>query len=107
MENPIIDNRIIFSHTYAVRNLGFLQSLYPNNIPTQTCSAMDEEEYECLCYIACELVRYQVETCPKSEKWYFENLVKNYKNGDDIIKNHICKNHPEFLNFLKEIKAIK
>lgn len=106
MNTPIIDNRIISDYTYAVRNLHFLCSLYPSGIPMSTCSAMDEEEYEYLCRVACELVRYQVETCPKSEKWYFENLVKEYKDGNDIIKNFICKNHSKFFKFLKAIKAV-
>lgn len=106
MKNPIIDNRIVDNHTYAVRQLGFLCSLYPNGIPMSTCSGMDEEEYEYLCWVACELVRYQVATCPDDEKWYFENLVKKYKDGNDIIENHICKLHPEFFKFLKAIKAV-
>ena len=104
LSNPIKDNRIISSYTYAVRNLVFLSTIYPN-IPNTTCSILDEEEYEYLCIVACDLLKYQVETCPKNEKWYFNNLVKDYKDYKDII-NWICKNRQEFKNFLKALKVI-
>lgn len=106
MKNPIIDNRMVSSHTYAVRNLSFLCSVYPN-IPNSTCSSMDEEEYEYMCHVACDLLRYQVATCPESERWYFENLLKDYKDGNDLIRRSICKLNPDFIKFLEEIGAIR
>lgn len=101
--NPIIDNRIVGSHTYAVRYLSFLSTIYPN-VPTPTCSGMDEEEFEYMCYVACSLIKYQVDTCPDSERWYFENLVPDYSSGRDIIE-YVCERNPDFLRFLKVIKA--
>lgn len=106
MKNLIINGRLVSDITYAVRNLRFLCSVYNDGVPCPTCSGMDEEEFEYLCSVGCELLRYQVETCPGDEKWYFKNLVKGYKDGDDIIENFICKNHPEFWRFLKVIKAV-
>lgn len=104
MDNPIKNNRLVSSHTFAVRFLTFLSSVYPN-IPNSTCSSMDEEEFEYMCYVACDLIKYQVLTCPQNEVWYFNNLVKGYKSYNDIIE-YVCKLNPDFLRFLKVIKAV-
>lgn len=95
-----------FTLTYPVRNLSFLQSVYISGIPNVTCSSMDKEEFEFMCIEACDMLMWQVKNCNEEDKWYFENLCKDYKDGKDIIEKHICKNHPEFLKFLKLIKAI-
>lgn len=102
MENPIKDNRIVSSHTYAVRNLCFLSYCYPDAIRT---GQMFNEEFEYLCRVACDLIKYQVKTCPDSEKWYFNNLVNNYKNTKQIIE-WCCEHNPDFFKFLKAIKAV-
>lgn len=105
MENPIIDNRIVSDKTFAVRFLSFLERMYDSSI-IYSCP-MEEEEYEYMCFVACNLLKYQVETCPDNEKWYFENLVKDYTDYLDIIEKHIGKYHESFVNFLKIIKAIE
>lgn len=105
MKNPIIDNRIVNDKTFATRFLSFLERLYGNDITYS--GPMEEEEYEYMCTIACDLLKHQVETCPDNEKWYFENLVKGYSDYIDIIEMHIAKNNEAFVNFLKVIKAIK
>lgn len=93
-------------YTYPVRNLSFLRRVYTSDLPQ--FSQIDEEEFEYLCLTACDLLIRQVKECPDENKWYFENLCKGYKTGEDIIKAHICRNNPDddFFNFLKEIKAI-
>lgn len=108
MKNPIIDNRMVGSHTYAVRYLSFLSHLFPSDgsYPTIFTGPGDDEEFEYMCHVACNLVRYQVETCPDSEKWYFQNLIKDYKDGNDIIENFICKHNVSFLKFLRIIGAM-
>lgn len=99
----IKDNRIISDYTYAVRNLSLLCDIYPDY---PTSGPMEEEEFEYLCITACELIKHQVNTCPAEEKWYFNNLVPNYKNYKEIILNHVCKLRPEFGTYLKNIKAV-
>ena len=86
------------------RSASFLERLYGNDITYS--GPMEEEEYEYMCTIACDLLKQQVETCPDNEKWYFENLVKGYSDYIDIIEMHIAKNNEAFVNFLKVIKAI-
>lgn len=105
MENQIIDNRIVNYKTFATRFLSFLERLYGNGITYS--GPMEEEEYEYMCMIACDLLKHQVETCPDNEKWYFENLVKGYTDYLDIIEKHIAKNNESFVNFLRVIKAIE
>lgn len=105
MENPIIDNRIVNDKTFAVRFLSFLERLDGNTITYS--GPMEEEEYEYMCFVACKLLKYQVETCPDNEKWYFENLVKGYSDYIDIIEKHIAKNNESFVKFLKLIKDVK
>lgn len=92
--------------TYPVRSLYFLMSVYIDGIPNLTCSSMDEEEFEFMCIEACEMIKHQVENAEDEEQQYFNNLVKNYKSYKDIIKYHVCKNHPEFYKFLKLIYAV-
>lgn len=104
MENPIIDNRIVNDKTFATRFFSFLERLYGNDITYS--GPMESEEYEYMCIVACRLLKYQVETCPNNEKWYFENLVKGYSDYIDIIEKHISKHNTHFINFLKSIKAI-
>lgn len=104
MKNPIVDNRVVNDYTFAVRYLSFLERLYGNS--AMYSGPMESEEYEYMCTVACRLLKYQVETCPDDEKWYFENLVNNYNNFNDIIEKHISKHNKYFFNFLKSIKAI-
>lgn len=103
MEYPI-HNRYVSDITYAVRQLSLLRQFF-GYINSSICL---NEEYEYMCRVACELINFQVATATSSdEKSYFSNLVKDYKDGDDIIKYHICKYDKPFEKFLVAIKAIK
>lgn len=96
MKNPIIENRVVSDITFAVRNLSFLMNLFPN-----LSSQIMMEEYEYLVSTACKLLKYQIETCTDSEKWYFNNLVKGYKSVHDILK-YICKDDYNKYKFVKQ-----
>lgn len=72
MKNPIIDNRIVSDKTFARRLISHLKSTTPH-------CGMGEEEIEYLKSVADDLLKYQIETCPDSEKWYHENCDKNIK----------------------------
>lgn len=67
MENPIKDNRIVSDHTFAMRLYSFIER-------TEVNDAMSYEEKEYLQSVAKELLKYQIETGPESEKWYFNNI---------------------------------
>lgn len=96
----IKDNRIVSSHTFAVRFLLYLAYNYNGGNFTHQ---MLEEEYEYMVSVAIKLLKLQIETCPPVEEWYFNNLDKNWKDYKSVIKNHICANNPDFYNYL--IKA--
>lgn len=99
----IKDNRIVSSHTFAVRFLSYLAEHFGE---ASGLHPMWEEEYEYMLAVAIELLKHQVETCPTEEKWYFKNLYKDYKDYKDIIKYHVCGNEPEFYEYLKRAKFI-
>lgn len=98
----IKDNRIVSDHTFAVRFLSYLMYDYNGGAYPD---AISEEEYEYMVYTAIELLKHQVETCPEEEKWYFENLDKDYKDYKDIIR-YICKYNDEFYQYLVRAKFI-
>lgn len=100
--NIIRDNRIVSNYTFAVRFLSYLMDDYNGGAFGHP---MQEEEYEYMISVAIELLKHQVETCPDNEKWYFENLVKDYKDYKDIIK-YICIYHDEFYQYLINAKFI-
>lgn len=102
--NIIKNNRMVSDHTFAVRFLSYLMNNYNGGIFGHP---MDEEEYEYMVETAINLLKYQVETCPDSERWYFENLCKGYKSYKDIIQYHICKSNEQFYQYLINAKFIK
>ena len=69
MENPIKDNRIVNDYTFARRLVSHLKST------TSNC-AIGYEETEYLIRVAEVLLKYQIETCPETEKWYHLNCDK-------------------------------
>lgn len=91
----------ISDKTFAIRLLSFLSFEYPYN----RSSFVLEEEYDYLVFKACELLRIQIDRCPESDRWYFENMVKDFT-YEKIIKEHICKTKPEFLKYLQLLKLV-
>ena len=66
MNNPIIDNRIVNDHTFAVRLKSFLEDI-------QVCDAMSDEELTYLQNVAKKLVEYQIHSCiDENEIAYFK-----------------------------------
>lgn len=65
MNNPIIDNRIVNSKTFAVRFKQFLEW-----IPEDWWKSQPHyyEEYEYMKYIAEQLLKYQIETATNKEE---------------------------------------
>ena len=70
MENPIIDNRIVDSFTFARRFKSFVSNIQVNDL-------MSEEELHYMQRVADKLLKYQIQTCPDSEKWYHLNCDKD------------------------------
>ena len=66
MENPIKENRIVNDYTFARRFKSFLSDIQVND-------QMGYEEKEYLLYVAEKLLKYQLKTCPVSEKSYHLN----------------------------------
>lgn len=65
-ENPIIDNRIVNDHTFALRLKRFISNVEVNDLP-------GEEEKEYLLYVADKLIRYQKLTVmSEDEKEYLK-----------------------------------
>lgn len=65
-DNPIIDNRIVNDHTFALRLKNFISKVEVNDLPS-------EEEKEYLLHVADKLLRYQKLTVmTKSEKEYLK-----------------------------------
>lgn len=65
-DNPIIDNRIVNDHTFALRLKNFISKVEVNDLPS-------EEEKEYLLHVADKLIRYQKLTVmTKSEKEYLK-----------------------------------
>lgn len=65
-ENPIIDNRIVNDHTFALRLKNFISKVEVNDLPS-------EEEKNYLLYVADKLIRYQkITVMTKSEKEYLK-----------------------------------
>lgn len=65
-ENPIIDNRIVNDHTFALRLKLFISNTEVNDLP-------GEEEKEYLLYVADKLIKYQKLTVmSKDEKEYLK-----------------------------------
>ena len=68
MTNPIIDNRIVSSMTFAIRLITFLEQV-------QVCDPMGEEEQEFLLDVAKRLFKYQKATAKnKGEIEYLKRL---------------------------------
>lgn len=61
MTNPIIDNRIVSSITFARRLISFLESV-------QVCDQMGEEEQEYLLGVAKDLYKYQKATANNKDE---------------------------------------
>lgn len=61
MNNPIIDNRIISSKTFAVRFKSFIENTNVND-------AMSEEEKDYLLNVANQLLQYQIQTATDKEE---------------------------------------
>ena len=61
MNNPIIDNRIISSETFAVRFKSFIENTNVND-------AISEEEKEYLLNVANQLLQYQIQTATDKEE---------------------------------------
>lgn len=55
MKNPIIDNRIVNDTTFAIRLKSFIDKV-------DVCDCASEEEKDYLCWVAANLLRYQMET---------------------------------------------
>ena len=66
MENPIKENRIVNDYTFARRFKSFLSDIQVND-------QMGYEEKEYLLSVAEKLLKYQLKTCPESEKSYHLN----------------------------------
>lgn len=68
MKNPIIDNRIVYSKTFAVRFKSFIGKV-------ETCDPMSEEEKKYLYHVAQQLLDYQLSTVTNEDEIkYFKNL---------------------------------
>ncbi len=65
MNNPIIDNRIVSSETFAVRFKQFLEWIPENWWKSQPHYY---EEYEYMKYVAEQLLEYQIETVTNKEE---------------------------------------
>jgi hypothetical protein len=77
MKNPIIDNRIVKGHTFALRFLNFALSIRPG------CAAGEDEQESMVSY-AVRLLEYQIETATdQKEIDYLErcNAKKELKKG--------------------------
>ena len=61
IENPIKDNRIVCSKTFAIRFKNFIE-----NVEVHDCAS--EEEKEFLLYVAERLLNYQISTVTDSEE---------------------------------------
>lgn len=67
MENPIIDNRVVNSKTFALRFLNFIK-----NVNVVDCISEEEKQY--LIHVAEELLQYQIETVKdEDEIFYLKN----------------------------------
>ena len=67
-DNPIKDNRIVNSKTFAIRFKNFIENV-------QVSDAASEEEKEYLLNVANQLLKYQVQTVTDEEEIkYLENL---------------------------------
>lgn len=65
-ENPIIDNRIVNDHTFALRLKNFISNVEVNDLP-------GEEEKEYLLHVADKLIRYQkLSVMTKGEREYLK-----------------------------------
>lgn len=61
MKNPIIDNRIVSSMTFAPRLRSFVEAV-------DVCDAMSEEEKEYILSVADSLIEYQRRTATEREE---------------------------------------
>lgn len=69
MNNPIKDNRIVSSKTFAIRFKSFIKDVQVND-------AVSEEEKEYLLNVADQLLKYQIQTVSNEEEI---NYLKNLK----------------------------
>ena len=69
MNNPIIDNRIVSSKTFAIRFRDFIKDVRVND----PCS---EEEKEYLLNVANNLLEYQIETVTNEEEINYLKRLK-------------------------------
>jgi ribulose 1,5-bisphosphate carboxylase large subunit-like protein len=68
-DNPIINNRIVSSKTFAIRLKNFIEAV-------QVSDAASEEEKEYLLNVANRLLKYQIETATdESEISYLKRVV--------------------------------
>lgn len=71
--NPIKDNRIIDSYTFAVRFKQFLEWIPQNWVWSQPHY---EEEFEYMMYVADSLLQYQIETATNEEEINYLKRLK-------------------------------
>ena len=84
--------------TFNVRLLAILRDIFPDY---PLSSPWGDEEYEFVVGEVCDNLRKEVHNADsEEEKAYFNNLVKGYSNGDDIIK-WIGKDRKDWLVYLK------
>ena len=69
MNNPIKDNRIVSSKTFAIRFKHFIEN-------TQVHDCVSEEEKEYLLYIAEALLKYQIQTATDEEEINYLKRLK-------------------------------
>ena len=68
-DNPIINNRIVSSKTFAIRLKNFIEDV-------QVSDAASEEEKEYLLIVANQLLKYQIKTATdESEISYLKRVV--------------------------------
>ena len=67
MQNPIIDNRIVFDRTFSIRLKNFMEGV-------TCCDCAGEEEKEYFQMVADRLVKYQVKTATEEGEI---NYLKN------------------------------
>ena len=91
--------------TFNVRLLSMLRDIFPDYpLSAQIC----EEEYEYIVYSVCRKLREQMnpDNISEEDKQYFNNLCKNYKSADDIIK-WIGSNREDWMKYMTAQKFVK
>lgn len=68
-KNPIIDNRIVSSKTFAIRFRDFIKEV-------RVCDPCSEEEKEYLLMVANKLLSYQIETATNEEEINYLKRLK-------------------------------